>query len=87
MPVSLDAQLAALVTLSLAQLRIRWTEVCDGPVPRVSAGLLRLAIAYALQEKVHGGLSRRTSQRLERCCQSDANRSPPGGIRPMRLPV
>ena len=65
MRVSLDAQLAALATLSLAQLRIRWTEISDGPVPRVSAGMLRLAIAYALQEKIHGGLSRRTSQRLD----------------------
>ncbi|MBY8825517.1 DUF2924 domain-containing protein [Sphingomonas colocasiae] len=65
MRVSLDAQLAALATLSLARLRVRWTEVADGPIPRVSAGLLRLAIAYALQEKVHGGLSRKTSQRLD----------------------
>lgn len=65
MRVSLDEQLAALATLSLAQLRTRWTDVSDGPVPRVSAALLRLAIAYALQERVHGGLSRRASQRLE----------------------
>jgi len=61
----LDEQLAALATVSLAQLRVRWTEVSDGPVPRVSAAILRLAIAYTLQEKVHGGLSRRASQRLE----------------------
>lgn len=65
MRASLDEQLAALATLSLAQLRIRWTEVSDGPVPRVSAGLLRLAIAYALQEKALDGLSRHASQRLE----------------------
>ena len=65
MRASLDEQLAALATLSLAQLRVRWTEVSDGPVPRVSAAILRLAIAYALQERAHGGLSRRASQRLE----------------------
>jgi len=70
MRVSLDEQLAALATLSLAQLRTRWTEVSDGPVPRVSAALLRLAIAYTLQERAHGGLSRRASQRLEQIAVS-----------------
>ena len=62
----LDAELAALATLSLAQLRERWTTVCpDRPVPRVSAGLMRLALAWELQARVHGGLSRRCTQALE----------------------
>lgn len=58
MRASLDEQLAAPATLSLAQLRIRWTEVSDGPVPRVSAGLLRLPIAMSACRPV------RTLQRL-----------------------
>jgi hypothetical protein len=33
-------------------------------VPRVSPKLLRLALAWELQAKVHGGLSRKTSQKL-----------------------
>jgi hypothetical protein len=75
MRASLDEQLAALATLSLAQLRVSWTGVCDGPVPRVSAGLLRLAIAHALQEKTHGGLSRHASQRLEQIASAKTRTS------------
>lgn len=44
----LDAELAALATLSLAQLRERWTTITDKPVPRLSAGLLRLALAWEM---------------------------------------
>jgi hypothetical protein len=59
-----EEELAALATMSPAQLRERWIEVTGAVVPKVSPALLRLALAYALQEKAYGGLSRRTSQRL-----------------------
>jgi hypothetical protein len=62
---TLEADMAALATLSLAQLRTRWRQVSEAPVPRVSAAMLRLALAWELQAKVHGGLSRRTSQKLD----------------------
>jgi len=61
----LEANLAALDNLQLPDLRQRWAMVSDAPVPRVSAGLLRYAIAYELQVKVHGGLSRQSRQRLD----------------------
>jgi hypothetical protein len=60
----IEEELAALATMSSAQLRERWIEVTGAVVPKVSPALLRLALAYALQEKAYGGLSRRTSQRL-----------------------
>jgi hypothetical protein len=60
----IEEELAALATMSSAQLRERWIEVTGAVVPKVSPALLRLALAYALQEKAFGGLSRRTSQRL-----------------------
>lgn len=59
-----DEEVAALVTLSPAQLRERWQQVTGSIVPKVSPSLLRLALAYELQAKVHGGLTRRTQQRL-----------------------
>ncbi|WBX86317.1 DUF2924 domain-containing protein [Sphingosinicella microcystinivorans] len=59
-----EEELAALATMSSVQLRERWVEVTGAVVPKVSPALLRLALAYALQEKTYGGLSRRTSQRL-----------------------
>ena len=60
----LDDELAALADLPPAQLRERWAAVTGRPLPRVSPKLLRLALAWELQAKVHGGLSRRTSQKL-----------------------
>lgn len=62
----LEAKLAALDDMPLAQLREKWVAVCDGrPLPRLSAGLLRLALAWELQAAVHGGLSRHVTQQLD----------------------
>ncbi len=60
----LEAELAALAELPLAQLREKWIQLIAKPLPRVSAKMLRLAIAWELQAKVHGGLSRKTQQKL-----------------------
>src|SRR5688572_11671472 len=60
----LDDELAALADLPPAQLREKWAAVTGRPLPRISPSLLRLALAWELQAKVHGGLSRRTSQKL-----------------------
>lgn len=60
----LDTELTALAEMTLPQMRARWQEVSDKPVPRVRRTLLRLALAYELQAALHGGLSRRTEQRL-----------------------
>lgn len=81
----LEIELAALETLSPAQLRDKWAALSDAPLPRLSPALLRLALAWELQAAVHGGLSRRTSQRLD---QLDAGktetRSTEPGMRLMR---
>lgn len=63
--IMLDEELAALAAMSSTQLRERWSELTGKPVPRISPALLRLALAYELQAKVHGGLSRKTMQRLD----------------------
>lgn len=61
----LEEELATLTALPLAQLRDRWREVSDMPLPKVSAALLRLAIAWELQAAAYGGLSRQTQQTLD----------------------
>lgn len=61
----LDADLAALATLSSAQLRARWAKVTRKTLPRISPSMLRLALAWELQARAHGGHSRRTLQRLD----------------------
>ena len=61
---TIDEQLLALATMSPAQLRERWVSIVGPVVPRVSPNMLRLALAYELQTKAFGGLSRVTQQKL-----------------------
>lgn len=61
----LDNQLAELETMSKGDLKDRWAKLTGRPVPKVSEKMLRLALAYQLQAKTLGGLSRKTRQRLE----------------------
>ena len=61
----LEDELLALETMSKAELKDRWAKLTGHPVPKVSAGLLRLAIAWELQAREFGGLPRRTSQLLD----------------------
>jgi hypothetical protein len=62
---SLEDEMAALATMSSAQLKERWSKLTGKPLPKVSPKLLRLALAWELQAKAHGGISRRTQQRLD----------------------
>jgi len=50
----LEEQLAALATMSPAQLREEWTRFWKAPAPRFTPQLLRLGIAYRLQERASG---------------------------------
>ena len=81
----LDADMAVLATMSPAQLREQWVEVSKKPLPRLSSTMLRLAIAYELQAKVLGGLSRASQQRLEQAASSKTQtRSASPGMRLVR---
>jgi hypothetical protein len=78
----LEADLAALATMPPAQLRKRWAETLDSPLPRLSPAILRLALAYELQAKVLGGLSRTTQQRLDQAAAAKTQtRSAAPGMR------
>src|SRR5687768_17315239 len=63
--ITLDEQLAGLETMSKADLKDRWAQLTGRPVPKVSTAMLRLALAYELQAKALGGLSRTAKQRLD----------------------
>jgi hypothetical protein len=58
--------LAALPTLSPAQLNEKWAEVDQGQAPSVTTPLLRRLLAQRLQEKRHGGLPLLVARELER---------------------
>ena len=63
---ALEAQLQRLLAMSPPELRIQWPKAWGSPAPRWSAELLRLGIAYKLQEKVYGGLKQSTLRELNR---------------------
>lgn len=63
---ALDCELAALVTMSPAQLRSEWRRVLRAPPPDLTPDLLRRGIAYRLQERRHGGLTTALVRDLDR---------------------
>jgi hypothetical protein len=83
MAASLDAQLAGLDALSIAELRARWGSLTGRVVPRLSTPMLRLALAYEIQARALGGLSRSTQQRLAQI--AGAKTTTRGALPGMRL--
>lgn len=61
---SLTAELAALPAMTNAQLRQRWLHVTGRTAPQLGSMLLRRALAWELQAKLYGGLSKRSERRL-----------------------
>jgi hypothetical protein len=81
----LDAELAALAAMPLTALRRRWREVTGRLVPRVRSTLLHLALAWELQAALHGGLPRRSEQRLAFLAgRNEATQAPLPGARLVR---
>ena len=76
---SIEDKLAALTTMSSAQLRDEWRALKGAPVPLISPSLLRLALGYELQARALGGLSRISQQRL---VQLSAARTVTSAVRP-----
>ncbi len=61
---SLTDRLAELETLSTAELCARWQRASGRPAPKRARDLLLRALAYRLQEKAEGGLSKAARRRL-----------------------
>ena len=76
----LETALVELMFLNLTQLRAKWRSLIGKPPPRVSASLLRLALAWELQASALGGLSRRSQETLDQlaCSEGNARRVLPG---------
>lgn len=82
---TVEAALASLEKMSLQELRERWSSVSSNPVPRLSAKLLRLALAWEIQAKSFGGLPRRTQQLLKQATNGKSKTaSPSAGMRLVR---
>jgi hypothetical protein len=79
MSVDLDAELAALDSMSRAALRAAWKRQLRTTPPNVSAGLLRLALAHHLQSKRTGGITRAMERKLQEIADgAAATRVTPG---------
>ncbi len=77
--VDLDTALNGLETMPLAGLRTAWTRQVRTTPPKVSAGLLRLALAHHLQSKVMGGIPKAVERKLQEIADGSAStRSKPG---------
>lgn len=70
--------------LGPADLKEEWARRHGAPTPSVTPDLLRLGIAYQLQEKKQGGLSRE-SKRLLRQAIAVAQQGNPAASSPRRL--
>ncbi len=63
--IDLDASLTALETMPLNELRVAWSRQAGTAPPKVSAGLLRLALAHHLQSKELGGVTKTLERKLQ----------------------
>lgn len=66
----LDRTLADLLTMAKPELKERWTQLTGRGAPNVSTQLLRLALAWEIQAREHGGISRQTQQRLDQIARA-----------------
>ena len=73
---SVDDELDALPALGSAELRERWTRLTGAAVPRISPNLLRLALAWEIQARAYGGLSRLAQQRLAQLAAAKTRTAP-----------
>ena len=73
------AGLAALEVMKLEGLCVAWARRMKTSPPKISAGLLRLALAHALQSKGLGGISKSTDRKL--CELMAGSNGPPPGTR------
>jgi Protein of unknown function (DUF2924) len=59
------AQLAALKTAPIGQLKQKWRDLFETEVPRYNRRFLESRLAYRIQELAHGGLKPETVKRLK----------------------
>jgi hypothetical protein len=70
---TIEAEVDRLVTMPIAQWRVRYREVFRTEPPKAfGPDLLRRSIAYRIQEKAYGGLSRPTQRLLDQMVKAYA---------------
>jgi hypothetical protein len=82
--IDLYAELTALETMPLDELRAAWARHARTTPPKVSAGLLRLALAHHLQSKVMGGVTTSMERKLNEIAQGQTSVGVNAGTRLVR---
>lgn len=78
-------EVAQLDRLALPELRERWSKLTESPAPKVGTGMLRLALAWEIQARRQGGLSRTTTHALDQLGRGNTRTTPPrAGMRLVR---
>ena len=62
---SVETELARLEEMTVTELRERWAGMVGTPAPKVSTGMLRLALAWEIQASADGGVPRATTRLLD----------------------
>ena len=72
----LSEELAALDAMSRDQLRRAWVRCVKTSPPNLSAGLLRLALAHAIQSKAWGGITKSMDRKLRELAAGKSGPAP-----------
>jgi hypothetical protein len=73
---AVERQIAQLEDLKTDELRAKWRALTGTPFPRVSPKMLRLALAWEIQARAYGGLSRKTQQTLDQLARGLSKTAP-----------
>ena len=82
--VTVEDELTEIETMQLTELRVAWTRHVKTTPPKVSAGLLRLALAHWVQSKAFGGVTKATDRRLRELTSGKSQAGPAAGTRLVR---
>lgn len=69
-------ELAALESMILDDLRVAWVRQMKTSPPSISAGLLHLALAHAIQSKALGGITKSTDRKLREVASGKTGPAP-----------
>ena len=67
---AIERELDRIRSLGVAELRTEWRRLNRGAPPKLSRELFALALAYQLQEREYGGLSKSTRRKLQTVAKS-----------------
>jgi hypothetical protein len=71
-----NEELAALESMNRDELRVVWVRRMKTTPPNLSVGMLRLALAHAIQSKTLGGITKSTDRKLRELAAGKTGPSP-----------